>query len=503
MPISGTAVHQQLIQAQHEATQDLELARGEIAEAGEELNHLSETRGDALSELARHYLPELSPEAVARTLPDIREWVRELLVRKQHHAERLVEDLHELERRRETLEATLAEVSAELDAADDRQQTITKEIGDLLAADPEFSTLSNRAAEAEATLQRSEANLAEIEQDAIKKLAAYENSALFMYLWNREFGTAAYGSHGLTRSMDDWLARYIDFRDARKGYEFLKTTPEHMRRLIAEDRQALGVVLDELERRRDVTATERGLPDAILRYQEIAQRRETVIGQLDQLEVQAQQWQAERTRVDDPRGTYYQEAVQKFRDLLSHSDPSLLIEQARATPAIEDDLIVARLQGLKTEIDQVSDQVRQRQQTVAELSRHLQAIGHLISRYRAAGFDSQRAQFNVYLDVPSEIRAIRDGNGDYEAFWQRIRKSQRWGQSVLDQATQVATHPMTQVLIHAMASAAAGALQEQARQAGQRRARTQSPTVLRPIRPIQPIRRPGVGGVPVARYRDE
>ncbi len=480
MPTPGNVLHQQLIQAHGELQHELEAARGEIAAAGAELGQLSGDRGDALLDLAQHYLPELSAEAVARTLPEIRQWVRDLLVRKQQHVVELDSQIRAIEEERDREEARLADASAELDAMEAKQEELAKKVSDKLAADPEFSALSNKAGEAEAALQRSEANLAEIEQDSLRKLPAYEKSSLFMYLWNRKFGTPEYQSTGITRSTDQWLARYIGFREARKGYEFLKTTPGHMREVIAEDRQALNLVMEELERRRDIVAKEFGLTDLLERLKVLSARRTEVVQKLETIEKRSQELQAERTRVDDTRGPYYQEAIQKFRDYLEKIEPRMLAERARSTPAVEDDLIVARLEGLTEEMAQVSEQVRHRQQVVGFLTQHLQSLGTLINRYRAAGFDSARALFTSHFDVLSELRQVREGRGSYEAFWQRLRKSHRWGPSPMDRAAEVAASPMTQILIHAMIEAAGAAMQSQVRQAGRRRADHDSPFVLRP-----------------------
>jgi hypothetical protein len=84
-----------------------------------------------------------------------------------------------------------------------------------------------------------------------------------MYLYKRGYLTPQYEHRGMTRSMDQWLGRYINYRDARQGYEFLKSTPVHMKEVIAEDRAALNTVLDELEQQRDAVAARRGLPQAI------------------------------------------------------------------------------------------------------------------------------------------------------------------------------------------------------------------------------------------------
>ena len=92
-----------------------------------------------------------------------------------------------------------------------------------------------------------------------ENLPAYDNSPLFRYLQQRGYGTQTYTNRGFTRSMDRWLAKFIDYNKAKQGYDFLRKTPEQMRQIIAEDREALDTVMNELERRRDEGAIHLGL----------------------------------------------------------------------------------------------------------------------------------------------------------------------------------------------------------------------------------------------------
>ena len=469
MSVSGPIVHQQLMHAYQEAQHELETARGHVAAAGAELGDLSEDRGNAIVSLAQHYLPELTREAIRKTWSEVQYTVGEVLSRKEQHSLRLANQVDELTRARHASEDALQTTSANLDEATETQGEIAAAISDELASDAGFKQLSDRAAEAEAALQRAEANLAEIEQDVRRKLPAYENSALFMYLYKRGYLTPQYEHRGMTRDMDQWLGRYINYRDAKQGYEFLKTTPVHMKEVIAEDRAALNTVLDELEQQRDAVAERRGLPQAIKAVSDLTSKRQALLVELERIESEAKAVQAERSEIENSRGPYYHEAIQKFRDMIAAADPSSLASRARQTPEIEDDQIVARLQGLSSEMDQIGNQVRQRQQRIEQLTAHLQSVGALISRFRAAGYDSSRAEFTRNDDIVAMLRAVRDGQGSYEDVWQGLRRSFRTGPSAMDQFTRVATHPMTQVLINAMAHAAAGALEAQARQAGQRR----------------------------------
>lgn len=493
MPVSGPVLHQQLIGAYQQTQHLLASKRGKIAASGAELSDLANNRSEAIQQLARHYLPSLTEESLTKTGQEFRHGLGEILRHKNQHVSRLDNELQQVERQRQQAEQRLGAVTEQLDNAAQRQSDLAQQVSEALSGDADFSLLSKRAAEAEASLQRAEANLAEIEQDALAKLPAYEESALFMYLNERDFATANYRHRGLTRQMDQWLGRFIGYRDARQGYDFLKSTPEHMRKVIASDRQSLDVVMDELERRRDEVAHRVGLPQLIAEVNQLGNERTELLRQLEALQTKTQLTQEERSQVDDPHGTYYQEAIDKFRQTLAQIDPRVLAQRAQQTIEIDDDLIVDRLQGFQTEMQKAHGEVARRQQIIETLTAQSQALGSLVNRFRTAGFDSNRAQFADSLDVAAEVQQIRDGHSTVDELWQKIRSAHSWGPTVMDHVANVASHPLTQVLVNAMAHAAAGALEAKARDAGRRRSNRDPRGSQFPFPPVNPPRRGGRG----------
>src|SRR5690606_8279177 len=124
---------------------------------------------------------------------------------------------------------------------------------------------------------------------------------------------------------------------------------------------------------------ELGLTDTVAEVQALTDQRAKLVQSLAQIERRTQTLQNERLQVDDPRGPYYHEAIAKFREMLANADPRALAEQAKLTATTQDDAIVDRLQGLHTEMEHVTGEVRQRQQTAAQLTHHLQSVGTIIN----------------------------------------------------------------------------------------------------------------------------
>ena len=468
MTNTGPTVHRQLMGAYANAQEQLEALRRRMQGVAQQCAELADQRGEALVSLAEHYLPELTREAIQGTWGELRGRFSEILSRKETHEQRLGQSLEQLTTQRTSAELQLLETNRQLDQSHQEQETLTAQVEQTLRSDERFIVLSDRAALAEAALERAEANLQEIDQDSARKLPPYDDSTLFHYLYDRGFGTDKYTKRGFTRRMDRMLAKFINYSQARQGYEFLKKTPEQMRRIIGEDRLALDTVMEELERRRDGVANQVGLPQKIAATQTLEARRDDQIQSMDDLRVQTEQVQQELTKLQGARGPYYREAISLFRELLDRSDVGELKRRAQSTPDITDDQIVARLVGVDVGFQQIDGAAKQRRKELDQQQEQLEQLGRLVQRFRAARFDSERSEFADRLDIGEEIERARDGE-DIKQLWERIRRDHRWGPTTMEKVAGVANHPMARVLISAMAQAAGAALESHARRAGERR----------------------------------
>lgn len=468
MPLPGPLLHQQLMDAYTRLQDEISDSRNTIMQSGEEREELDQQRDDALVRLAEHYLPELSPDAIDETWSELRSSITLVLRRKEDHASQTKLRLDDLTNERNESEQRLIDLNTQLDEAIESREKIVGQIETTLRDDAKFAELSDRAAMAEVALERAEANLDEIDQDAARKLPSYDASTLFRYLYDRGYGTSKYSSRGMTRQFDRMLARYIDFSHAKKGYEFLLRTPGHMREIIAEDRDALETVMQELERRRDEIADSHGLVDASKLCSKLEKERDALLKKLEDFLERTKSVQAEWRELEDPRGTYYQEAIGQFREMLSAMSSRDLKRRAEKTRDITDDQIVARLLGVESDIEQMDRSARSRQSAVKDDYVFLEDLGKLIQRFRAAQFDSARSQFVDSFNLDGEIQDARD-EVDIDRLWKRLRKAQRWGSWGGSQSSRNRSNPLTHVLINAMGQAAGGTLSEHAKRAGKRR----------------------------------
>lgn len=467
MMIPGPTVHQQLMDAYKRLTEQLEQDRKSMHDVQEQYEKLDAERDDALRSLAQHYLPELTADAINSTWREVQSDISTLLLQKEDEDRSLQQKLKQLQENRTTTEKALLQATNVLDSAILEQNKVSAVVEKRLQEDTQFVELADRAAIAELALERAESNLHEIDQDAARKLPAYQASKLFQYLYERGYGQKEYRSRGLTRRIDRWLARYIDFTKARQGYDFLKQTPDQMRKIIAEDRRSLNIVMEELERKRDRVADEMGLPEKISLTDRLTRDRQQILQTANFVSESMNEVEDRINDLSDPRGSYYQQAIEIFRQTLVGFKSSDLKKRAEATKDdLTDDQIVARLSGVESDRGDLQEATRDRRNLQKQKQHVIEELGRVIQRFRAAHFDSMRSHFLDTLSIDEELAYTEDAE-DARKLWQKIRRSQRWGDH--ESEDDAGGSSLKQVLVNAMGKAAGDERGDDARRAGARR----------------------------------
>lgn len=467
MTISGPTVHQQLMDAYKRLTEQLEQDRESMHDVQKEYDQLDAQRDDALRSLAEHYLPELTADAIASTWREVQSEISTLLLQKEDKNQSLQQELKQLQENRAATEEALLKATKALDVAIMEQNDVSTVVENRLQEDTQFVELADRAAIAELALERAESNLHEIDQDAARKLPAYQASSLFQYLYERGYGGKGYRSRGLTRRIDRWLARYIDFTKAKQGYDFLKQTPDQMRKIIAEDRRALNIVMEELERKRDHVAKPLGLAAKIIQTERLTKERQQILQTANFISESMHEAENHMADLSDPRGSYYQQAIEIFRQTLVGFKASDLKKRAEATKDdLMDDQIVARLYGVEADRGDLQEATRDRRNLQKQKQDVIEELGRVIQRFRAAHFDSARSHFLDTLSIDEELSYTEDAE-DARKLWQKIRRSQRWGDHESEE--DAGGSSLKQVLVNAMGKAAGEERGDDARRAGSRR----------------------------------
>lgn len=466
MPTEGIDVLTALQAAAEAAGAEVGQCEAEANALDAQARELVARRGEALMELARHFLPEISRAAIQANFEGIRGDLTAILARKEARQKELRAKLDAAEAETRLHNAEIDTVTRALDAKVAERERLEAEVANALSADADFQSRSTLAYQAEEQLHRNERRVAEVRKEEAEKLPRYDHSRLFRYLYERQYATPAYTSKGLIRALDRWVAKLIGYEAARVGYEFLKRTTDLVAAEVERRREPFQALMGQVQASQREAADKAGLTAVLNEGTELGARRDALVGALDLLKSQSQELQKLLADLDRGQNAFYAEAVERFRAFLGETRLALLERRARQTPEPDDDAIVAELAELDRRMDDVKPQrlaLTGRRQTA---DHRRDALDQVVRQFRQANFDSSRSYFEDTFD-PARARAdFESGLFDAGTLWGRIRAAQRfrphWVESAAGQAAQVAMSPAGRVILGAFVNAAGTAMQNAA-----------------------------------------
>lgn len=487
MPTEGTDVMVALQADLEAAGSDLAECRNVASQLDGQMRDLLSRRGENLVELARIYLPEFSRTSIEQTFQAIRGDLLGILARKDSRQGELKAQLLKIET--DTAERTreLEDVTRRLNEKVARRENLEAQVAETLKGDSAFQERSKLALQAEENLHRNEQRIGDIENESAKKLPHYEKSRLFLYLYERRFGSLEYKAGEWTRGIDGRVAKLIGYNDAKIGYEYLKKTPKLVGEEVARRRDQFNALMQQVEAIQHEETDKAGLTKVLGEGDALGTERDRLVQEIEQLRRHAESANQGLAELAASQNQFHTEAIEKFRGFLGETKLAILQKRARDTPEPDDDKIVADLMTLDGEIQDINprlSELDQRRQTSERIQQGLDLVSR---RCQKANFDSQRSYFTGSFDVRRLVDRFRDGLLDADTLWQEIRSAQQfrphWVESRIASGANALTSPTGRVLIGAIFNAANVALQVSASRGVQRRESGVFPSQSFPSRP--------------------
>ncbi|MEJ2258465.1 MAG: hypothetical protein P8X98_16030, partial [Woeseiaceae bacterium] len=315
--------------------------------------------GDARQRLATlSHAQQRSAMAVARNREAQADAIRRLAASRLDTVRRKEMDarLDALEQRakhilaeREQVLATLAErLAGARSALHDRETERTAIHDDVEAA---ARTLAEREAAAQQALQSDPAFAAQLETteryqaiavsaeekaqtalaDRQEKGKPYESDELFMYLWERRYGTSEYRANPLARLFDAWIARKCGYKDARANYWMLLEIPRRLQEHANQAREEAEQQVEKLQAIEQRAADAAQVAAARAALEEAEARQDEADARIAEAEDALNQLLAEEHEFAAGRDRYLDEAATVFADAIERQDISQLMSAAMAT----------------------------------------------------------------------------------------------------------------------------------------------------------------------------
>jgi hypothetical protein len=426
MSLSGPEALRSLDDALRDIRREEDEIAKRLARSAELVTKFKETESELLRQLAQVRLDPATQEALTGRLSQAEMKAREMLNRHGAELDATESELKAVDAQIANLAKERTDVAARATAARAELKALADRVAVDATRNPDYVE-KRRAAEtlaqvAEESLRKTE--LAEADREAKGK--PYRDDPLFMYLWERGFGTRNYRHNNLIQYLDSLIAGMVGFPEARVNFSTLNEIPMRLREHAERQQQIAAAAADEVETLEKAAvdaaggkATRVAMEAADARIAEIDAEMVAVEDKRDE-HARAQR---ELAQGSDPAFT---SAVTSLAEALGREDIQTLLAQARATQTAQDDTIVKQIDESRqraAEEDSESRDQRSRLKTLAARRRELEDIQY---EFKKQGFDSPRSTFgedNLVGDILTEFLRGGISAADY---WGQWRRSQNW-----------------------------------------------------------------------------
>ncbi len=387
-----------------------------------EAERLRKARAEALRELARIKLNEMAAgqlvsnlDAGERRAVQVLDEYRKCMADVTDRHEAL---LKEVARVRTVRDAAAKEVEEKLAAV----EAVRADAEGRVQNEPEWrqaKAASDSAGQFAAEAEKKAAN-SEAELGAKKK--PYDDDPLFIYLWQRGFGTRRYEGGNFARFMDRMVADFIGFSSIRPNYAALIEIPLRLREHATAQRAAAAerlVALSKIERRAMVEA---GIEP---KEAALAEAREQLAGADAELEARL----GELTQVDAERNALlagganpaYEKALSVIAAADANDQIAQLYLEARRTPSLDDDVVVKRLEAIDAKVAKADAEVAELRKTAKDLAKRRLEIEQVRDRFRGAGYDHPYGTFGNDPDIADALGRTMAGTIGGQILWEILR----------------------------------------------------------------------------------
>ena len=408
-------------------------AQSQIENVDREMNnltsHLSRLRieeAEQFRQLAGFRLDEMTAGHMAARLDKVHHAVPTFL---DQHNQALAELENELEQVKQSQQKLEQQRESRINARDKAVEALQRQLErskEKLEQDEGYRRQQGNAVRAAEVTRRADEKASQSEADLASKGKPYQEDSLFMYLWQRRYMTPDYRANRIIRSLDNWVARLIDYKENRADYHMLNELPLRLREHADQAAEEAGQQQQALQALERQTAEK----DGVGTLQTALEKAETQLQQInDEIETHEKRYQellgqkADFTAGEDE---YTQKAVEVMVAELEREDTIELYRQAQATPRPEDDVIVMQLHKLQQEQRKTNKRISDLKADRQQQRKALEELTKLRSKFRRSNYDAGHSSFPSNLGLGILLGEMLRGGRSSGSTWDRIGNTQKW-----------------------------------------------------------------------------
>lgn len=279
---------------------------------------------------------------------------------------------------------------------------------------------------AESVSEEAEFKVEQATVDMANKAKPYKADALFMYLWNRSYGTTKYNSGLLSRVIDDWLARLIKFEPARVNFwnltEIPKRLTEHADRVADEADRAM-MALQQLEQ--DALESS-GAAQLEAELEALRAKLDLHDDETEVLETTLNDALEKRAIFNTGGDHFTQECLDQLTSALEHQGLTSINRYVRQTHSPTDDMLVIELQELEDDLNSIDGDLSNIRKLHDVQINKLREIETVRQQFKNSRFDDVRSGFTNSVLISRVLTQFMQGALSGGDVWGTFKRNQRY-----------------------------------------------------------------------------
>jgi hypothetical protein len=396
-----------------------------LERANAQLEQLKQRELGVLAVLARVRVREIESGELVEQLDATGREVQQILAKRTEAQTALAGEIDTAEQGLKGLGEERQAQQAVVVGADQAVDSAEAEAQKALAADAAYRARLDAATASDGVADQAEEKAQAAHKDRTEKGKPYEADKLFMYLWNRGYGTTRYTRGPFARLMDGWVARTAGYEPLRRDYWTLSELParfdEHATRMRARADEDVAAV-----RALEATAAETaGVP---ARAATLAAEAEA----LAKVDERVAAKEAEIAGLVEKRGAFAagdddlsRRCTQLLSDTYRGEKMRTLRERATLTPNPEDDAAVDELAAVRADLPRLTDEVA-RYRTLSSTNRErVTKLEDLSKRFKESRLDTPASEFVNSALIATLLTQLLAGSVGVPDVWDAITKQHR------------------------------------------------------------------------------
>lgn len=282
------------------------------------------------------------------------------------------------------------------------------------------------AQNAESVSEEAELKVEQANEDFAEKAKPYQDDSLFMYLYERGFGTTEYSGGLFTRFMDGWVAKLISYESARVNFWNLNEIPKrltgHADR-VAELADKEMMALQQLEKDALEAA---GCNELESTLQSLRIDVDSHDDALEAKEEELNNALSERALFNAGDDDFMHQCIAKVTDALKHKNLDSIHRYVRQTHSPVDDNIVVEIQNLEDSLQTLKGDMASIRRLHDSQIGKLREIESVRQQFKNSRYDDVRSGFVNEALLSGVLSQFIQGMVSGADLWGTIKRNQRY-----------------------------------------------------------------------------